>query len=235
MGSASEPALLSFKGVTRVFGEGEAQVHALAGVDLEIRRGEFVAITGASGSGKSSAVSILGCLDLPTDGEYLIEGHAVQSLPADVLAALRNAKFGFIFQSYNLLPRTSALDNVALPLIYAGASTSDREARALAALSSVGLETRASANPNQLSGGQQQRVAVARALVNQPDVILADEPTGNLDSKTSQEIMALISTLNSERGITVVMVTHDLRCAAFARRRLVFSDGKIVSDTMRAA
>jgi putative ABC transport system ATP-binding protein len=235
MGSASEPALLSFKGVTRVFGEGEAQVHALAGVDLEIRRGEFVAITGASGSGKSSAVSILGCLDLPTDGEYLIEGHAVQSLPADVLAALRNAKFGFIFQSYNLLPRTSALDNVALPLIYAGASTSDREARALAALSSVGLETRASANPNQLSGGQQQRVAVARALVNQPDVILADEPTGNLDSKTSQEIMALISTLNSERGITVVMVTHDLRCAAFARRQLVFSDGKIVSDTMRAA
>ena len=235
MGSASEPALLSFKGVTRVFGEGEAQVHALAGVDLEIRRGEFVAIIGASGSGKSSAVSILGCLDLPTDGEYLIEGHAVQSLPADVLAALRNAKFGFIFQSYNLLPRTSALDNVALPLIYAGASTSDREARALAALSSVGLETRASANPNQLSGGQQQRVAVARALVNQPDVILADEPTGNLDSKTSQEIMALISTLNSERGITVVMVTHDLRCAAFARRQLVFSDGKIVSDTRRAA
>lgn len=235
MGSASEPALLSFKGVTRVFGEGEAQVHALAGVDLEIRRGEFVAITGASGSGKSSAVSILGCLDLPTDGEYLIEGHPVQSLPPDVLAALRNAKFGFIFQSYNLLPRTSALDNVALPLIYAGASTDEREARALAALSSVGLETRASAHPNQLSGGQQQRVAVARALVNQPDVILADEPTGNLDSKTSEEIMALISTLNSERGITVVMVTHDPKCAAVARRQLVFSDGKIVSDTRRAA
>jgi len=235
MGSASEPALLSFKGVTRVFGEGEAQVHALAGVDLEIRRGEFVAITGASGSGKSSAVSILGCLDLPTDGEYLIEGHAVQSLSPDVLAALRNAKFGFIFQSYNLLPRTSALDNVALPLIYAGASTSDREARALAALSSVGLETRASAHPNQLSGGQQQRVAVARALVNDPSVILADEPTGNLDSKTGAEIMALISTLNSERGITVVMVTHDPKCAAVARRQLVFSDGKIVSDTRRAA
>ena len=233
MDSHSDPALLTFKGVTRVFGEGEARVAALAGVDLEIRRGEFVAITGASGSGKSSAVSILGCLDLPTDGEYLIEGHPVQTLPPDVLAALRNAKFGFIFQSYNLLPRTSALDNVALPLIYAGVSAADREARALAALTAVGLGARADAHPNQLSGGQQQRVAIARALVNDPDVVLADEPTGNLDSKTSEEIMAVISTLNAQRGLTVVMVTHDPRCAAVAQRQLVFRDGRIVSDTRR--
>ncbi|MFO0594475.1 MAG: ABC transporter ATP-binding protein [Myxococcaceae bacterium] len=226
----TEP-LLSFKGVTRLYGEGESQVRALAGVDLVINPGEFVAITGASGSGKSTAVSILGCLDLPTSGDYLIEGHPVQSLPPDVLAALRNAKFGFIFQSYNLLPRTSALDNVALPLIYAGVGVAEREARALEALVTVGLGERADARPNQLSGGQQQRVAIARALVTRPEVILADEPTGNLDSKTSTEIMHLISSLNTERGITVVMVTHDAKCAAWARRQLVFRDGKILSDT----
>jgi putative ABC transport system ATP-binding protein len=225
--------LLAFREVTRTYGEGEAQVHALAGVDLDIRPGEFVAITGASGSGKSTAVSILGCLDLPTTGEYLIEGYPVQSLSADVLASLRNAKFGFVFQSYNLLPRTSALDNVALPLLYAGLSLSEREARAFAALASVGLAERADARPNQLSGGQQQRVAIARAIVNQPEVILADEPTGNLDSRTSGDIMQLISSLNTERGITVVMVTHDARSAAWARRQLVFRDGLIVSDTVR--
>jgi putative ABC transport system ATP-binding protein len=229
----AEPALLAFRQVTRTWGEGEGQVCALAGVDLDIRQGEFVAITGASGSGKSTAVSILGCLDLPSSGEYLIEGHPVQTLSPDVLAALRNAKFGFIFQSYNLLPRTSALDNVALPLIYAGLGVSAREARALEALAAVGLASRSDARPNQLSGGQQQRVAIARALVNEPEVILADEPTGNLDSRTSGEIMELIKSLNEDRGITVVMVTHDPKCAAFAKRQLVFCDGQIVTDTVR--
>ncbi len=230
----SEPSLLSFRGVTRTYGEGEAEVRALDGVDLDIQQGEFVAITGASGSGKSTAVSILGCLDLPSGGEYLIEGHPVQSLPADVLAALRNAKFGFVFQAYNLLTRTSALDNVGLPLIYAGLGVAEREKRSFEALAAVGLAERADASPNQLSGGQQQRVAIARALVNQPEVILADEPTGNLDSRTSAEIMQLIARLNVERGITVVMVTHDPKSAAWARRQLVFSDGRILSDTVRA-
>ncbi len=229
----SEPSLLAFRNVTRTYGEGEALVRALAGVDLDIHAGEFVAITGASGSGKSTAVSILGCLDLPTGGEYLIEGHPVQTLPPDVLAALRNAKFGFIFQSYNLLTRTSALDNVGLPLIYAGLGIAEREARSLEALAAVGLGERADARPNQLSGGQQQRVAIARALVNQPEVILADEPTGNLDSRTSAEIMQLISSLNAERGITVVMVTHDPKSAAWAKRQLVFKDGLIITDTGR--
>jgi putative ABC transport system ATP-binding protein len=226
----TDAPLLAFRQVTRTYGEGEALVRALAGVDLEVRRGEFVAITGASGSGKSTAVSILGCLDLPTTGEYAIEGHPVQSLPPDVLASLRNAKFGFVFQAYNLLSRTSALENVSLPLIYAGVGTAEREARALKALDAVGLAARFDATPNQLSGGQQQRVAIARALVNDPEVILADEPTGNLDSKTSAETMQLISSLNQERGITVVMVTHDPKSAAWAKRQLVFRDGRIVSD-----
>lgn len=231
----NESSLLAFRGVTRTYGEGEAQVRALAGVDLDIQPGEFVAITGASGSGKSTAVSILGCLDLPTGGEYLIEGHPVQSLPPDVLAALRNAKFGFVFQAYNLLTRTSALENVALPLIYAGVGVAEREQRAMEALAAVGLAERADAAPNQLSGGQQQRVAIARALVNEPEVILADEPTGNLDSRTSAEIMQLISSLNTERGITVVMVTHDPKSAAWAKRQLVFQDGLILTDSARAS
>ena len=229
--SPSRAPLLRFNQVRRHYGEGDATVRALDGVDLSIDTSEFVAITGASGSGKSTAVSILGCLDLPTAGEYLIEGHPVQSLSGDVLAALRNAKFGFIFQSYNLLARTSALDNVALPLIYAGVGTLEREARAYAALAAVGLAGREDARPNQLSGGQQQRVAIARALINDPEVILADEPTGNLDSKTSDEIMQLISSLNQARGITVIMVTHDPKSASWAKRRIVFRDGLIASDT----
>lgn len=228
--SSPEP-LLRFTGVSRHYGEGEALVKALDQVDLTIDTSEFVAITGASGSGKSTAVSILGCLDLPTAGEYLIEGHPVQQLPGDVLAALRNAKFGFIFQAYNLLTRTSAVENVALPLVYAGVDGPEREARATAALATVGLAGREQARPNQLSGGQQQRVAVARALINDPEVILADEPTGNLDSKTSTEIMQLLATLHERRGITVIMVTHDPTCAAWAKRRIVFKDGKIASDT----
>lgn len=229
--SPNEAPLLRFNQVYRHYGEGDATVRALDGVDLAIDTSEFVAITGASGSGKSTAVSILGCLDLPTAGEYLIEGHPVQSLSGDVLAALRNAKFGFIFQSYNLLARTSALDNVALPLIYAGVGALEREARAYAALAAVGLSGREDARPNQLSGGQQQRVAIARALINDPEVILADEPTGNLDSKTSDEIMQLISSLNQVRGITVIMVTHDPKSASWAKRRIVFRDGLIASDS----
>jgi putative ABC transport system ATP-binding protein len=213
-----------------VYGEGDATVHALAGIDLTIQSGELIAITGASGSGKSTAVSILGCLELPTAGEYAIEGYPVQSISADVLAALRNAKFGFIFQSYNLLPRTTAIENVALPLIYGGVGAREREARAIEAIAAVGLAGREDAKPNQLSGGQQQRVAVARALINNPEVILADEPTGNLDSKTSNEIMELIAELNHERGITVIMVTHDPKCAAWAKRQIVFHDGRILSD-----
>ncbi|MCU0695955.1 MAG: ABC transporter ATP-binding protein [Myxococcaceae bacterium] len=227
----AEASLLRFTGVHRHYGEGDAIVRALDGVDLAIAPSEFVAITGASGSGKSTALSILGCLDLPTAGAYFIEGHPVQSLSGDVLAALRNAKFGFIFQSYNLLARTSALDNVSLPLIYAGVGALEREARAYAALSSVGLAGREDARPNQLSGGQQQRIAIARALVNDPEVILADEPTGNLDSKTGDEIMQLLSSLHLTRGITVIMVTHDLTCASWAKRRVVFRDGRIASDT----
>ncbi len=237
MGSprSTEWPLLAFRGVVRQYGEGEALVQALAGVDLDIEAGEFVAITGASGSGKSTAVSILGCLDLPTAGEYRIEGYPVQDLSPDVLAALRNARFGFVFQAYNLLSRTSALENVALPLIYAGVGVAEREVRARAALASVGLADREAARPNQLSGGQQQRVAIARALVNRPEVILADEPTGNLDSKTSAEIMELIARLNAGLGITVIMVTHDPRCAASAKRQIVFRDGQVVSDVRREA
>jgi putative ABC transport system ATP-binding protein len=231
MDSSTNPEavpLLSFRGVTRIYGEGEATVRALDGVDLDIRPGEFVAITGASGSGKSTAVSILGCLELPTAGEYRIEGTPVQDLVPDVLAALRNAKFGFVFQSYNLLPRTSAVDNVALPLIYAGVGRAERVARARQALGQVGLAGREEARPNQLSGGQQQRVAIARALINRPEVIIADEPTGNLDSRTGAEIMELLLALNQAQGMTVVMVTHDPVSAARARRQVVFKDGHIL-------
>jgi putative ABC transport system ATP-binding protein len=239
MASASPPEprvpLLALVKVTKVYGEGEATVRALDEVDFEVWPGDFVAITGASGSGKTTAVSIIGCLEALTAGEYRLEGVAVQTLPPDVLAVLRNAKFGFVFQSYNLLSRTTALENVALPLVYAGLARAEREALARAALVEVGLEGREDSRSNQLSGGQQQRVAIARALVNRPEVILADEPTGNLDSKTGKEIMALISGLNRERGITVLMVTHDAGCAEWARRRVVFQDGRIVSDARTEA
>ena len=236
MGSTAPPEpLLALRAVTRVYGEGEAAVRALDGVDLEIQPGEFVAITGASGSGKSTCVSILGCLELPTSGEYRIEGVPVQSLVPDVLAALRNARFGFVFQSYNLLPRTAAWENVALPLVYAGVKTAERERRAVAALQAVGLSGREDARSNQLSGGQQQRVAIARALVNAPEVLLADEPTGNLDSRTGEEIMQLLDGLQRRTGVTVIMVTHDPKCAAWAHRQLVFRDGRIVADQRRAS
>jgi putative ABC transport system ATP-binding protein len=237
MASRTDPSdvLLSLRNVTKTYGEGDARVHALTGVDLAIRPGEFVAITGPSGSGKSTAMSILGCLESPSSGEYNMEGLPVQSLSADVLAALRNARFGFVFQSFNLLPRTPALDNVALPLVYAGLKRREREARARRALELVGLAGRESAKPNQLSGGQQQRVAIARAIVNEPEILLADEPTGNLDSQKGSEIMDLLTQLNAAHGITVLMVTHDAKCAAYARRQVSFLDGRIVSDSAGGA
>jgi putative ABC transport system ATP-binding protein len=228
------PPLLSLREVTKIYGESDAAVRALSRVSLDVEPGEFVAITGASGSGKSTVMSILGCLELPTEGEYLIEGIPVQDLTADVLAALRNTRFGFVFQQFNLLARTSALENVAMPLVYAGVGSRARAARAREALAPVGLGGRESARTNQLSGGQQQRVAIARAIVNRPEILLADEPTGNLDSKMGVEIMRLITELNRS-GITVLMVTHDASCAAYAHRQIVFSDGSIVSDDRREA
>ncbi|HRI07322.1 MAG TPA: ABC transporter ATP-binding protein [Nannocystaceae bacterium] len=236
MGTAADreaPPLLELRQVTKVYGEGDAAVHALRGVDLAIQKGEFVAILGTSGCGKSTAMNILGCLDAPTAGEYRIEGVSVGALPPDVLAALRNRRFGFIFQGFNLLSRTAALDNVELPLIYAGMPARERHARAREALTQVGLAGREAARPNQLSGGQQQRVAIARALVGKPEVILADEPTGNLDSRTGAEIMGLLGSLNRELGLTIVMVTHDRDIADHAPRHVVFRDGAILSDTTR--
>ena len=232
--SAAAP-LLSLRDIVKVYGEQAVAMRALNGITLAIDRGEFVAITGASGSGKSTTMSILGCLESPTSGEYRIEDVPVQNLSPNVLAALRNARFGFVFQTFNLLPRTSAIDNVALPLIYADVPARERRRLAAEALESVGLAGRETARPNQLSGGEQQRVAIARAIVNNPEVILADEPTGNLDSKMGAEIMRLISRLNQERGITVVMVTHDAACAAYAPRQVVFRDGRIIADDRKAA
>jgi putative ABC transport system ATP-binding protein len=229
---APVPAL-ALRGVSKHYGVGAARVRALDRIDLAVTRGEFVAVTGPSGSGKSTAMSILGCLELPSAGDYLIDGTAVQGLSRNVLAALRNRRFGFIFQSFNLLPRTSALDNVSLPLVYSGMSKRERELRALVALEQVGLADRALARPNELSGGQQQRVAIARAIVNDPEIVLADEPTGNLDSKKGQEIMELLARLNRTRGITILMVTHDPRWAAFAARQVQFLDGRIACDVMQ--
>jgi putative ABC transport system ATP-binding protein len=222
--------LLSLRAITKVFGEGDATVHALRGIDLDVYPGEFVAIMGTSGSGKSTAMNILGCLDTPTTGTYLVDGIAVDRLAGDVLAALRNDRLGFVFQGFNLLPRTSALENVELPLVYADVSARERRQCARRALADVGLAGRERAYPSELSGGQQQRVAIARALVNEPAVLLADEPTGNLDSRTSAEIMKLLVGLNRDRGITIVMVTHDPDIADHARRLVTFRDGSILSD-----
>jgi len=233
MGSATEltgAPLLSLRGVTKVYGVAESTVRALDGVDLDVDGGELVAITGPSGSGKSTTMSILGCLDTPSGGEYRIEGIPVQGLSGDVLAALRNARFGFVFQQFNLLTRTSALENVAMPLVYAGVGARERTDRAREALAVVGLTGRERARTNELSGGQQQRVAIARAIVNEPEIVLADEPTGNLDSKMGAEIMEILTRLNHDRGITVLLVTHDPSCAAYARRRVSFLDGCIVAD-----
>jgi putative ABC transport system ATP-binding protein len=222
--------LIAFRDVHRTYGSGEAEVRALDGVSFAIARGEFVAIMGPSGSGKSTAMNIIGCLDRPSSGDYLFEGVPVQSLDNDARALLRRHFLGFVFQGFNLLARTSALENVELPLIYKGLPRAEREARARAALEKVGLQGRGNHDPSQLSGGQQQRVAIARALAGSPTVILADEPTGNLDSHRSHEIMSLLQRLNREEGITIVMVTHEEDIAAYAGRLLVFVDGKLARD-----
>ena len=208
---------------------GDQTVHALRGVSLSIEKGAFVAIMGASGSGKSTLMNIMGCLDLPSTGEYRLAGEAVETMSSDDLASIRNRRIGFVFQQFNLLPRTSALENVELPMVYAGIKAPERRAKALAALQKVGLGERTGHTPAELSGGQQQRVAIARALVNNPQLILADEPTGALDSQTSEDIMRLLTDLNAQ-GMTVVLVTHEADIAAWARRKIVFKDGLMVED-----
>ena len=228
MNSSSAP-LIDARDLVKTYAMGDQEVHALDGVSLQIEKGGFVAIMGASGSGKSTLMNILGCLDRPTSGHYSLAGEAVESLDGDALARVRNRRIGFVFQQFNLLPRTSAQENVELPMVYAGVSTAERHRRALLALDRVGLGARAGHTPAELSGGQQQRVAIARALVNEPQLILADEPTGALDTRTSEDIMRLLADLN-DQGITVVLVTHEPDIAAWARRRLVFRDGRIVED-----
>jgi len=225
-----EATLIGLSHVHKIYKMGEVEIHALRGVSLQIQPGEFVAIMGASGSGKSTTMNILGCLDRPTRGHYLLDGQDVSKLSKDELADIRNAKIGFVFQGFNLLPRTSALENVELPMLYLGVKTHERLQRATEALDLVGLGERANNMPNQLSGGQQQRVAIARALVNRPSIILADEPTGNLDSRTSIEVMDVFQYLNRERGITIAVVTHEPDIAQFSNRIIVFKDGKIRRD-----
>jgi len=226
--------LIRLRQVSRVYGRGQAAVYALRDVDLDIRRGEFVAIMGPSGSGKSTAMNLIGCLDTPTSGEYLFEGVPVHAMTRDQRALLRRHQLGFVFQGFNLLPRTSAQENVELPLLYRGADAATRHQRAREALDSVGLAGWGHHTPSELSGGQQQRVAIARALVTAPTVLLADEPTGNLDSQRSREIMELLRSLNVERGITIVMVTHEPDMAAYAGRIVRFVDGRIASDHVNA-
>jgi putative ABC transport system ATP-binding protein len=222
-------ALIEAKELTKTYVMGAQTVHALRGVSLTVEAGEFVAIMGASGSGKSTLMNILGCLDQPSTGVYMLAGEEVEIMSQDQLASVRNRRIGFVFQQFNLLPRTSALENVELPMVYAGLGPAQRREKAKAALQRVGLGERGDHTPSELSGGQQQRVAIARALVNQPALILADEPTGALDTQTSLEIMLLLSELNAQ-GMTVVIVTHESDIAAWAQRRLVFRDGQIVED-----
>jgi len=220
--------IMSVRSLVKIYQMGDVEVHALRGVNTEIMKDDFVAIMGKSGSGKSTFMNILGCLDIPTRGQYLLDGVDVGSLPKDQLAALRNHKIGFVFQSFNLLPRTSALENVELPLMYnRKISSKEMRERSLRALEAVGLAGRAHHFPNQLSGGEQQRVAIARSLVNDPVVILADEPTGNLDTRTSLEVMGIFQKLNMQ-GITVVIVTHEADIAAFTKRNITFRDGRII-------
>ncbi len=225
----SDP-LITLTHIHKIYKMGDVEIHALHGISLQIRRGEFVAIMGASGSGKSTTMNIIGCLDRPTRGHYFLEDQDVSRLSKDELADIRNRKIGFVFQGFNLLARTSALENVELPMLYLGVKTDERLARAKEALELVGLGDRLDNMPNQLSGGQQQRVAVARALVNRPTIILADEPTGNLDSRTSVEVMDVFQFLNREHGITIALVTHEADIAQYAKRVVIFKDGRIKRD-----
>lgn len=234
MPGIGQQPLIELKNVSKIYGSGQAEMQALRGVDLRIEPGEFVAVMGPSGSGKSTCMNILGCLDTPTAGSYLFDGIKVGDLSRDQRALLRRHYLGFVFQGYNLLNRTSALENVELPLVYRGMPAAERRAHALVALQAVGLKGWEEHTPGELSGGQQQRVAIARAIVTAPRLLLADEPTGNLDSSRSQEIMALLSSFNRDQGITVVMVTHEPDMAAYARRQIHFLDGMVDSDTLNA-
>jgi putative ABC transport system ATP-binding protein len=224
--------VISVRKLVKTYIVGEVEVRALRGVDIAVQQGEFVAVTGPSGSGKSTFMHIIGCLDRPTSGQYFLDGEDVSRMTKDQLAAIRNKKIGFVFQGFNLLSRTSALDNVELPLLYGGNTlkTSDRHARAMEVLKAVGLENRADHHPNQLSGGQQQRVAIARSLINNPSILLADEPTGNLDTRTSIEVMDIFQRLNRERGITVMLITHEPDIAEYGTRTVAFRDGVVIAD-----
>ena len=222
--------VIELQGIEKIYDSGAVRVHALRNVNLQVERGEFVAIMGTSGSGKSTLMNILGCLDRPTSGRYLLEGVDVSRLDRDQRADVRNAKLGFVFQGFNLLRRTTALENVELPLIYAGIPAAERVRRSRIALSIVGLAHREDNHPSQLSGGQQQRVAIARALVNDPSLLLADEPTGNLDTRTSLDVIGVFQRLNRESGITIVLVTHEPDISAFASRVVVVRDGRVVTD-----
>jgi putative ABC transport system ATP-binding protein len=227
-------ALIDTRDLWKTYVMGSEEIHALRGVSIQIERGEYVAIMGPSGSGKSTLMNLIGCLDTPSKGSYLLNGKQVSQMNDNELAQIRNEEIGFVFQTFNLLPRASALQNVELPLVYAGVATRDRQARAKAALEKVELGSRMSHKPNELSGGQRQRVAIARALVNNPSILLADEPTGNLDSKTGAEIMALFSRLH-QAGNTIVLVTHEADIAAFARRSIHLRDGQVEKDISQAA
>lgn len=233
-GVLSQPQLartiIELDHIHKTYSMGDVEVHALRGVSLTIREGEFIAIMGTSGSGKSTTMNIIGCLDRPTKGSYILDSQDVSEMSKDQRADIRNKKIGFVFQGFNLLSRTSALENVELPMLYAGVETNKRQRRAMEALAAVGLAGRERNHPNQLSGGQQQRVAIARALVNDPALILADEPTGNLDSRTSVEVMEIFQRLNRERGITLILVTHEPDIAQYADRVIVFKDGRIKKD-----
>jgi putative ABC transport system ATP-binding protein len=233
---APQPSI-SVRDLSKVYTMGDVEVRALRGVSLDIAAGEFVAVTGPSGSGKSTFMHILGCLDRPTSGEYTLEGRRVSELSRDDLATVRNHRIGFVFQGFNLLARTSAVENVELPLLYGrpAPAASERRARALESLAAVGLRDRADHHPNQLSGGQQQRVAIARALINRPAILMADEPTGNLDTRTSVEVMDIFERLNVERGLTIVLVTHEPDIAAYAHRIITFRDGRVVADDVNRA
>jgi putative ABC transport system ATP-binding protein len=229
----TDPApVISIRNLVKTYVVGEVEVRALRGVSLDVAPGEFVSVTGPSGSGKSTLMHILGCLDRPTSGQYVLDGRDVSRMTKDQLAEVRNQKIGFVFQGFNLLSRTTALDNVELPLLYRGGKmrVSERHKRALAALAAVGLGQRADHHPNQLSGGQQQRVAIARALITEPSILLADEPTGNLDTRTSIEVMGIFQRLNVERGITVLVITHEHDIAEYGSRIITCRDGQIVSD-----